>query len=100
MQPLERLVDNLHFGFRPFRSKKLHHLGRDFLISERSINLLHVIHHLFFGQAYLLLGLAVGGGNYIAHLTLLQQFHSSLEGNEFTHLSHIDAVVVGIAHLR
>ena len=100
MQPFERLVDNLHFGFRPFGSEQFHHLGRDFLVGKGSVYLLHVIHHLLFGQAYLLFGLAVGGGNHIAHLALLQQFHSSLEGDEFAHLSHIDAVVVGIAYLR
>ena len=44
MQPFECLVDNLHLRTCSYGGKQFHHLGRDFLVGERRINLLHTIY--------------------------------------------------------
>ena len=71
----------------------------NFLIGKGGIDFLHVIHHLFFRQSYLIFRFPVGGSNHILHIPLFQKLDGSFESDKFAHLRHIDAVIVRITNL-
>ena len=100
VQPLERLIDYLHLGTDVLGLEQFHHLGRYLVVGEGGIDVLHVVHHLLLGQVGLRLGLAVGGGDDVLHVAVAQQLDGRLESDELAHAGHVDAVVVGVAHLR
>ena len=60
MQPFECLVDDLHLRTCPGGGKQFRHLGRDFLVGERRINLLHMVYGRIARHGLLLLGFLVG----------------------------------------
>ena len=100
MQPLQRLVYDFHLRLCSGRCQQFHHLGGDFLVSERCIDILHIVHHLLLRQPYLVFRFAVGSGNHIFHIPVFQQFDGRFESNEFTHLCHVDAIIIRITYLR
>ena len=100
MQPLQRLVYDFHLRLCSGRCQQFHHLGGDFLVSKGCIDILHIVHHLLLRQPYLVFRFAVGSGNHIFHIPVFQQFDGRFKSNEFTHLCHVDAVIIGIAYLR
>ena len=62
MQPLQRLVYDFHLRLCSSRCQQFHHLGGDFLVSERCIAILHIVDHLLLRQSYLVFRFAVGSG--------------------------------------
>ena len=71
VQSLQRLIDNFHFRLCSLGSQQFHHLARDFLIGERSIDILHIVYHLLFRQSHLIFRFTVGSRNHIFHIPLL-----------------------------
>ena len=99
MQSLQTLIDYLYLGVNVFGSQQCGYASGNLFVGKGSIELLHVILHPSAGMLFLPLGIPIGARDDILHLPFLQQADSSLECDELFQVGHVDAIVIGIAHL-
>ena len=66
---------------------------------ERLVDLCHRVGHLFGGLGNLGLAVVVGLAQHVGASRAFEQTHRSAEGGELVEPRHVDAVVVGVAHL-
>ena len=100
VQILQTLIDNFNLGLRTFRSQHTGYHGRNLGIGEGSVNLLYIVHTLFFRKPLLGLAPTIDTVCHILHATLSQQCYSRLECDKFSHTAHVDTVAIREAHLR
>ena len=99
VKTFEALVDDFDGCGDAFGAQHLHHLAADVLVGEGLVNLAHVVLQFVLGQRALADTQAVDVVDDGPLSPLDEQFNGRAEGYELVHAGHVDAVVVGIAHL-
>lgn len=100
MQSFDSLIDYLHLGARFSRRKHLGDLSADLLVGKRRIYRFDAVGLLRSGLLKLAKASLICLLLDILHAAVLQQRHGCTECYEFAHARHIDAVVIGVSHLR
>ena len=101
MQPFDRLVDNVDIGiYGAVGCEHLNHLMRNLVLSEGGIHSFHAIDKLRVRLRLLLNAVTVGIVEDMLHATLPEQLYRCPECDELAHPRHVDAIVIGVTHLR
>ncbi len=100
MESFERLEDELYGGGHAVGTEEVEHLGGYFISGEGLVDVLYIVVHLFGRKRQLLHTFQVDVVECLPTAMFDVELHCCTEGDEFVEVRHVDAVVVGIAHLR
>ena len=100
MEPRHGLIYQLDLGLdRAVGGEHTGDLVRDLLLSEWRVDSLDAVGYLEVEQPLLLAAAAIRLVEHALHATFAQQLDGGSECYELAHARHVDAVIVGIAHL-